>query len=115
MRRVRTTSWSSSSPGRHGLDTWKTPSQAGAMCEKRHLFTEMLQKGVYNVCLVVGGYIKGRFTQKDVDQKAVRYVIPSDMDVTSDSFEFQLTDPAGNTKLPDVYDKMIFVQLHLNV
>ncbi|XP_062868751.1 FRAS1-related extracellular matrix protein 1b [Trichomycterus rosablanca] len=53
---------------------------------------------------ITGGYIKGRFTQKDVDQKAVRYVIPSDMDVTSDSFEFQLTDPAGNTMLPEVME-----------
>lgn len=55
-------------------------------------------------CLVfIGGYIKGRFTQKDVDQKAVRYIIPSDMEVTADSFEFQLTDPAGNIMLPEVY------------
>lgn len=56
------------------------------------------------ICLVfVGGYIKGRFTQKDVDQKSVRYIIPSDMEVTADSFEFQLTDPAGNIILPEVY------------
>ncbi|XP_053368460.1 FRAS1-related extracellular matrix protein 1b [Clarias gariepinus] len=53
---------------------------------------------------ITGGYIKGRFTQKDVDQKAVRYVIPSDMKVTSDSFEFQLTDPAGNFILPEVME-----------
>lgn len=56
------------------------------------------------MCLVfIGGYIKGRFTQKDVDQKAVRYIIPSDMEVTADSFEFQLTDRAGNIMLPEVY------------
>ncbi|KAB5559145.1 hypothetical protein PHYPO_G00025590 [Pangasianodon hypophthalmus] len=53
---------------------------------------------------ITGGYIKGRFTQKDVDQKAVRYVIPSDMEVTADSFEFQLTDPAGNIMLPEVME-----------
>ncbi|XP_060735779.1 FRAS1-related extracellular matrix protein 1b [Tachysurus vachellii] len=53
---------------------------------------------------ITGGYIKGRFTQKDVDQKAVRYVIPLDIEVTADSFEFQLTDPAGNTMLPEVME-----------
>ncbi|KAG7327532.1 hypothetical protein KOW79_009138 [Hemibagrus wyckioides] len=53
---------------------------------------------------ITGGYIKGRFTQKDVDQKAVRYIIPSDMEVTADSFEFQLTDPAGNIMLPEVME-----------
>ncbi|KAL2089664.1 hypothetical protein ACEWY4_014352 [Coilia grayii] len=51
-----------------------------------------------------GGYIKGRFTQKDLDQKAIRYVIPADMDVTADSFEFRVTDPAGNTMLPEVLE-----------
>ena len=51
---------------------------------------------------VLGGYIKGRFTQRDVDQRAVLYVVPGDVDVTADSFEFRLTDPAGNTMLPDV-------------
>lgn len=55
-------------------------------------------------CLVfTGGYIKGRFTQKDLDQKALRYIIPADMEVTADSFEFRVTDPAGNTMLPEVY------------
>ncbi len=52
---------------------------------------------------VIGAYIKGRFTQKDLEQKAVRYVIPADIEVTADSFEFQVTDPAGNTMLPEVY------------
>lgn len=51
-----------------------------------------------------GGYIKGRFTQKDLDQKAIQYVIPTDMEVTADSFEFRVTDPAGNTMLPEVLE-----------
>ncbi|KAK9967605.1 hypothetical protein ABG768_001992 [Culter alburnus] len=53
---------------------------------------------------LTGAYIKGRFTQKDLDQKAVRYVIAADMEVTADSFEFQVTDPAGNTMLPEVME-----------
>lgn len=65
----------------------------------------MISRILTHVCFLgfIGGYIKGRFTQKDVDQKAVRYIIPSDMEVTADSFEFQLTDPAGNIMLPEVY------------
>ncbi|XP_067085731.1 FRAS1-related extracellular matrix protein 1b [Osmerus mordax] len=53
---------------------------------------------------LTGGYIKGRFTQRDVDQRAVLYVVPGDVDVTGDSFEFRLADPAGNTMLPDVLE-----------
>ncbi|KAL1023166.1 hypothetical protein UPYG_G00037220 [Umbra pygmaea] len=53
---------------------------------------------------ITGSYIKGRFTQKDLWQRAVRYVIPSDMEVTGDSFEFRVTDPAGNTMLPEILD-----------
>ncbi|XP_076880729.1 FRAS1-related extracellular matrix protein 1b [Brachyhypopomus gauderio] len=53
---------------------------------------------------ITGGYVKGRFTQKDVDQRALRYVVPSDMEVTADSFEFRLSDPAGNTMLPEVME-----------
>uniref|UniRef100_A0A3P8UIS6 Fras1 related extracellular matrix 1b n=1 Tax=Cynoglossus semilaevis TaxID=244447 RepID=A0A3P8UIS6_CYNSE len=45
---------------------------------------------------------RGRFTQRDVDQRAVVFVLPADMEVTADSFEFLLTDPAGNTMLPQL-------------
>ncbi|KAG5850921.1 hypothetical protein ANANG_G00087500 [Anguilla anguilla] len=53
---------------------------------------------------LTGGYIKGRFTQKDLDQRAVRYVIDPEIEVTGDSFEFHVTDPAGNTMLPEVLE-----------
>ncbi|XP_030646966.1 FRAS1-related extracellular matrix protein 1b [Chanos chanos] len=53
---------------------------------------------------LTGGYIKGRFTQRDLDQRAVRYVIPSDIEVTADSFEFRVIDPAGNTMLPETLE-----------
>uniref|UniRef100_A0A8C7DVB6 Fras1 related extracellular matrix 1b n=1 Tax=Oncorhynchus kisutch TaxID=8019 RepID=A0A8C7DVB6_ONCKI len=43
-----------------------------------------------------------RFTQRDLEQRAVLYVIPTDMEVTGDSFEFRVTDPAGNTMLPEI-------------
>ncbi|KAK2835081.1 hypothetical protein Q5P01_015565 [Channa striata] len=50
---------------------------------------------------VTGAYIKGRFTQWDVDQRAVLFVLPADVEVTKDSFQFLLVDPAGNTMLPE--------------
>ncbi|XP_062419236.1 FRAS1-related extracellular matrix protein 1b [Pungitius pungitius] len=53
---------------------------------------------------LTGAYIKGRFTQRDVDQRAVVFVLPADMEVTADSFLFRLTDPAGNTILPEILE-----------
>ncbi|KAG9350815.1 hypothetical protein JZ751_024704 [Albula glossodonta] len=41
---------------------------------------------------------------RDLDQRAVRYIIDLDIEVTGDSFEFQVTDPAGNTMLPEVLE-----------
>lgn len=67
----------------------------------RYRFTS---SGVLKLCRPVlpGAYIKGRFTQRDVDQRAVVFVLPADMEVTADSFQFLLTDPAGNTALPEM-------------
>ncbi|KAK2908269.1 FRAS1-related extracellular matrix protein 1b [Channa argus] len=53
---------------------------------------------------VTGAYIKSRFTQWDVDQRAVLFVVPGDMEVTNDSFQFILTDPAGNAMLPEILE-----------
>ncbi|XP_063746795.1 FRAS1-related extracellular matrix protein 1b [Eleginops maclovinus] len=53
---------------------------------------------------LTGAYMKGRFTQRDVDQRAVAFVLPDDMEVTADSFQFLLTDPAGNTMLPQTLE-----------
>ncbi|KAF1385246.1 hypothetical protein PFLUV_G00105740 [Perca fluviatilis] len=53
---------------------------------------------------LTGAYIKGRFTQRDVDQRAVVFVLPADVEVTADSFQFRLTDPAGNAMLPEILE-----------
>uniref|UniRef100_A0A6Q2YFW8 C-type lectin domain-containing protein n=1 Tax=Esox lucius TaxID=8010 RepID=A0A6Q2YFW8_ESOLU len=53
---------------------------------------------------LTGSYIKGRFTQKDLELRAVRFVIPTDLEVTGDSFEFRVSDPVGNTMLPEMLD-----------
>ncbi|XP_034035201.1 FRAS1-related extracellular matrix protein 1b [Thalassophryne amazonica] len=54
--------------------------------------------------VVTGAYIKGRFTQKDVDRRAVTFIVPANTEVTADSFQFMLTDPAGNTALPETLE-----------
>lgn len=51
--------------------------------------------------LPAGAYIRGRFTQRDVGRRAVVFVLPADVEATSDSFQFRLTDPAGNTAPPE--------------
>ncbi|XP_030584122.1 FRAS1-related extracellular matrix protein 1b isoform X2 [Archocentrus centrarchus] len=51
-----------------------------------------------------GSYIRSRFTQRDVDQRAVMFVLPADVEVTSDSFLFVLRDPAGNSALPQTLE-----------
>uniref|UniRef100_A0A671VMF0 Fras1 related extracellular matrix 1b n=1 Tax=Sparus aurata TaxID=8175 RepID=A0A671VMF0_SPAAU len=54
--------------------------------------------------VLTGAYIRGRFTQRDVDQRAVLFVLPADVEVTADSFQFRLVDPAGNTALPEILE-----------
>uniref|UniRef100_A0A3B3ZBW0 Cadherin domain-containing protein n=1 Tax=Periophthalmus magnuspinnatus TaxID=409849 RepID=A0A3B3ZBW0_9GOBI len=46
---------------------------------------------------VPGSYIQSRFTQRDINQKSVVYLLPVDVDVTNDNFLFVLSDPAGNS------------------
>ncbi|XP_024865417.1 FRAS1-related extracellular matrix protein 1b isoform X2 [Kryptolebias marmoratus] len=44
-----------------------------------------------------GVSIRSRFTQRDLDLRDVVFVIPTDQEMASDSLEFHLRDPAGNT------------------
>ncbi|KAK7889207.1 hypothetical protein WMY93_024767 [Mugilogobius chulae] len=54
--------------------------------------------------LLTGSYIQTRFTQKDINQKSVVYLLPVDIDVTKDNFLFVLSDPAGNSLPPQSLD-----------
>ncbi|KAM6922004.1 FRAS1-related extracellular matrix protein 1b [Xenentodon cancila] len=51
-----------------------------------------------------GSAIRNRFTQLDVDQRAVVFIVPADVELTADSFQFQLVDPAGNAGLPQILE-----------
>nr|XP_061790288.1 FRAS1-related extracellular matrix protein 1-like [Nerophis lumbriciformis] len=47
-----------------------------------------------------GAYVRGRFTQRDVESRSLVFVVPVDTDVTEDRFLFRLSDPAGNAADP---------------
>ncbi|XP_075037866.1 FRAS1-related extracellular matrix protein 1-like [Mixophyes fleayi] len=52
-----------------------------------------------------GDHAGRTFTQKEVNQRTLRYVInPLLSEVTSDSFEFQISDPAGNKIPPETLE-----------
>ncbi|XP_068174802.1 FRAS1-related extracellular matrix protein 1b [Antennarius striatus] len=53
---------------------------------------------------LTAAYIKGRFTQQDVGRRAVVFVLPADVEVTSDSFQFRLFDLAGNAAQPEILE-----------
>ncbi|XP_078525857.1 FRAS1-related extracellular matrix protein 1-like [Lissotriton helveticus] len=54
--------------------------------------------------LKTGSHIGSAFTQRELNQRVIRYIINPSIDVTSDSFEFRVTDPAGNTITPEILD-----------
>lgn len=45
----------------------------------------------------VGSFLQNSFTQDDLNQHNIRYILNPSLEVTSDSFEFQVSDMAGNT------------------
>nr|XP_048308953.1 FRAS1-related extracellular matrix protein 1 isoform X1 [Myodes glareolus]XP_048308954.1 FRAS1-related extracellular matrix protein 1 isoform X1 [Myodes glareolus] len=47
-----------------------------------------------------GEFIHERFSQKDLSSKTILYIINPSLQVNSDSLEFQIMDPAGNTATP---------------
>ncbi|KAM9130325.1 LOW QUALITY PROTEIN: FRAS1-related extracellular matrix protein 1-like, partial [Pangshura tecta] len=51
-----------------------------------------------------GSYVLSTFTQNDLNLKIIRYIINPSTEVTSDSFEFQVSDVAGNTMVPVVLE-----------
>ena len=93
-------SWSSPSPERRTSATWRTFWQVSS----NPLLDRWVKMFSWVETLAVppGAYIRGRFTQRDVDQRAVLFVLPADVEVTADSFQFRLIDPAGNTALPEM-------------
>ncbi|XP_062991152.1 FRAS1-related extracellular matrix protein 1-like [Elgaria multicarinata webbii] len=51
-----------------------------------------------------GGFVLNSFTQDDLNQHNIRYIINPSTEVTSDSFEFDVSDKAGNTIVPEILE-----------
>ncbi|XP_073491759.1 FRAS1-related extracellular matrix protein 1 isoform X1 [Aquarana catesbeiana] len=49
-----------------------------------------------------GRIIKEQFTQKDLNNKSILYIINPSLDVYEDTIEFEVSDPAGNRVLPKI-------------
>ncbi|XP_072853809.2 FRAS1-related extracellular matrix protein 1 isoform X1 [Pogona vitticeps] len=51
-----------------------------------------------------GGFLQNSFTQDDLNQDNIRYIINPSIEVTSDRFEFEVSDAAGNTIVPEMLE-----------
>ncbi|OCT84853.1 FRAS1-related extracellular matrix protein 1 [Xenopus laevis] len=59
-----------------------------------------------------GGFVGTIFTQREINQRAIRYIINPSVEVNSDSFEFKISDPAGNEILSETFElKWSVIQL----
>ncbi|NXG34434.1 FREM1 protein, partial [Dromaius novaehollandiae] len=54
--------------------------------------------------ITTGGFIHEGFSQKDLNSKIVLYVINPLQEVNSDDLEFQVTDPNGNSAVPQILE-----------
>lgn len=52
--------------------------------------------------LSIVGFLQNSFTQDDLNQDYIRYIINPSIEVTSDSFEFEVSDAAGNMIVPEM-------------
>ncbi|XP_040397310.1 FRAS1-related extracellular matrix protein 1 isoform X2 [Cygnus olor] len=54
--------------------------------------------------VTTGGFIHEEFSQKDVNSKIILYVINPLWEMNSDNLEFQVTDPSGNSAVPQMLE-----------
>ncbi|XP_059830668.1 FRAS1-related extracellular matrix protein 1a isoform X1 [Hypanus sabinus] len=54
--------------------------------------------------ITTGGFISDNFTQQDLNSKNIIYIITPSSEVTSDSLEFLVSDPTGNSAAPQMLE-----------
>ncbi|XP_078251766.1 FRAS1-related extracellular matrix protein 1a [Rhinoraja longicauda] len=54
--------------------------------------------------VTTGGFIHDNFTQQDLNSKTIIYIIAPSSEVTSDSLEFLVSDPTGNSAAPQTLE-----------
>lgn len=47
-----------------------------------------------------GAFVRQRFTQRDLNKRNILYIINPSQDALSDSLDFAVSDPLGNTGPP---------------
>ncbi|XP_044157050.1 FRAS1-related extracellular matrix protein 1-like [Bufo gargarizans] len=52
----------------------------------------------------MGDHIGRTFTQREINQRMIRYIINPISGVTSDNFEFEISDSAGNKNSPEILE-----------
>lgn len=55
-----------------------------------------MKKTVF-VFALAGGFVPQRFSQIELNKRTIAYIINSDRESLSDSLEFTVSDPLGNT------------------
>uniref|UniRef100_H0X5Q1 FRAS1-related extracellular matrix protein 1 n=1 Tax=Otolemur garnettii TaxID=30611 RepID=H0X5Q1_OTOGA len=61
------------------------------------------QHGHLENTTTVGEFIREKFSQKDLNSKTILYIINPAVEVNSDSMEFQIMDPTGNSATPQMH------------
>ncbi|XP_069777597.1 FRAS1-related extracellular matrix protein 1a [Narcine bancroftii] len=54
--------------------------------------------------ITTGGFIHDNFTQQDLNSKSIMYIITASSEVTSDSLDFIVSDPTGNSAAPQTLE-----------
>lgn len=79
--------------------TWKTSLQVRCCFFFNRLFLLLLPSDlkVLFCFLLLGSFVHRRFSQMELSKKNVVYIINPEKDSLSDSLEFTVSDPLGNT------------------
>nr|XP_009677125.1 PREDICTED: FRAS1-related extracellular matrix protein 1-like isoform X1 [Struthio camelus australis] len=74
--------------------------------EDEKIFFKILRGPLYGYLknTTTGGFIHEGFSQKDLNNKIILYVINPLQEVNSDDLEFQVTDPNGNSAVPQILE-----------
>ncbi|XP_070785815.1 FRAS1-related extracellular matrix protein 1a isoform X3 [Enoplosus armatus] len=86
--------------GRHGifLSSRELKAQDSDSREEELIFCIVRQPYFgYLENITTGGFVPQRFSQKELNKRAIAYIIAPDRGSLSDSLEFRVSDPLGNT------------------
>nr|XP_046236498.1 FRAS1-related extracellular matrix protein 1a isoform X2 [Scatophagus argus] len=86
--------------GRHGifLSSHELKAQDSDSTEEELIFCIVRQPHFgYLENITTGGFVPQRFSQKELNKRTIVYIINTERESLSDSLEFRVSDPLGNT------------------